>query len=114
LDMLSRNSARLDVIGRLKPSRTLEAARAEMRGLASRLEAAHPESRDAGLFFSALQGIHPQARPAAARFVQLLAATATCLLVIACANLAGLLLGRNTTRVKEITIRLALGAGRGR
>jgi predicted permease len=114
LDMLSRNSARLDLIGRLKPGRTLEQARAEMRGLASQLEAAHPESRDAGLFFSALQGIHPQARPAAARFVQLLAATVTCLLVIACANLAGLLLARNTTRHKEITIRLALGAGRGR
>jgi hypothetical protein len=115
LDMLSRNSARLDLIGRLKPVRTVEEARAEMRGLASQLEAAYPESRDsAGLFFSQLKGIHPQARPAAARFIQLLAATVACLLVIACANLAGLLLARNTTRLKEITIRLALGAGRGR
>jgi putative ABC transport system permease protein len=114
LVMLSRNSARLDLIGRLKPGRTFEEARAEMRGLASQLETAHAESRDAGLFVSALQGIHPQARPAAARFAQLLAATVTCLLVIACANLAGLLLARNTTRHKEITIRLALGAGRAR
>jgi putative ABC transport system permease protein len=115
LDMLSRNSASLDLIGRLKPDRTFDEARAEMRGLASQLEASHQESRDrAGLFFSSLQGIHPQARPAAARFVELLAATGTCLLVIACANLAGLLLARNTTRLKEITIRLALGAGRGR
>jgi predicted permease len=115
LDMLNRDSARLDLIGRLKPGRTFEEARAEMRGLASQLEAAHAESRDsAGLFFSSLQGIHPQARPAAERFAQLLAATVTCLLVIACANLAGLLLARNTNRRKEITIRLALGAGRGR
>ena len=115
LDMLSRDSARLDLIGQLKPGRTLEEARAEMRGLASQLEAAHPESRDrAGLSVSSLNGIHPQARPAAVRFAQLLAATVICLLAIACANLAGLLLARNTTRHKEIAMRLALGAGRGR
>lgn len=115
LDMLSRNSARLDLIGHLKADRTLEEARAEMRVLASQLEAAHPESRDnAGLSVSSLTGIHPEARPSAARFAQLLAATVTGLLVIACANLAGLLLARNTTRHKEIAMRLALGAGRGR
>jgi predicted permease len=115
LDMLSRNSASLDLIGRLKPDRTLEEAGAEMRGLASQLDAARPKSRDsAGLSLSSLKGIHPEARPSAARFAQLLAASVTCLLVIACANLAGLLLARNTTRHKEITIRLALGAGRGR
>ncbi|MET0213851.1 MAG: ABC transporter permease, partial [Vicinamibacterales bacterium] len=115
LDMLSRNSARLDLIGQLKPGRTLEEARAEMRGLASQLEAAHAGSRDsAGLSVSSLKGIHPEARPGAARFARLLAATVTCLGVIACANLAGLLLARNTTRHKEIAMRLALGAGRGR
>ena len=55
LDMLSRDSARLDLIGQLKPGRTLEEARAEMRGLASQLEAAHAESRDsAGLSVSSL------------------------------------------------------------
>src|SRR5256712_3336185 len=115
LDMVSRNSARLDLIGQLKPGRTLEEARAEMRGLASQLEAAHAESRDsAGLSLSSLKGIHPEARPGAARFARLLAATVTGLLAIECANLAGLLLARNTTRHKEIAIRLALGAGPGR
>ena len=115
LDILSRDSARLDLIGQLKPGRTLEEARAEMRGLASQLEATDAERRDsAGLSVSSLKGIHPEARPGAARFAQLLAATVTCLVVIACANLAGLLLARNTTRHKEIAMRLALGAGRGR
>ena len=115
LDLSSRNSARLDLIGRLTPGRTFEEAGAEMRGLASQVEAADAESRNStGLFFSTLNGVHPQARPAAARFAQLLTATVACLLVIACANLSGLLLARNTNRRKEITIRLAMGAGRGR
>lgn len=115
LDMLSRNSARLDLIGRLKPGRTLEEARAEMNALASHLEPASPNGRDsARLAFSSLKGIHPQAQPSAARFARLLGATVICLVVIACANLAGLLLARNTTRHQEIAIRLALGAGRGR
>jgi putative ABC transport system permease protein len=113
--MSGRDSARLDLIGQLKPGGTLDEARAEMRGLASQLDAARAEGRDsAGLAFSSLKGVHPEAQPSVARFAQLLAATVTCLLVIACANLAGLLLARNTTRHKEIAMRLALGAGRGR
>src|SRR5687768_16863297 len=106
LDILSRDSDRLDLIGQLRPGRTLDEARAEMRGLASQLETANAVSRDrSGLFFSSLRGIHPEARPSEARLARLLAATVTCLLVIACANLAGLLLARNTTRHKEIAMR---------
>jgi putative ABC transport system permease protein len=115
LDILSRDSERLDLIGQLKPGRTLEEARVEMRGLASQLDTANAVSRDrSGLSVSSLKGIHPEARPGAARFARLLAATVTCLVVIACANLAGLLLARNTTRHKEIAMRLALGAGHSR
>ena len=113
LDIFSRDSARLDLIGQLKPGRTLEEARAEMRGLASQLEAADAERRDsAGLSLSSLKGIHPEARPSAARFAQLLAATVTCLLVILCQS-GGSAAGTQYDPDKEIAMRLALGAGRG-
>jgi hypothetical protein len=44
--MSGRDSARLDLIGQLKPGGTLDEARAEMRGLASQLDAARAEGRD--------------------------------------------------------------------
>jgi putative ABC transport system permease protein len=112
IDMLSRNSARLDLLGRLKPGQRLADARAEMAVLARQLEAAFPETnRDSGLFVSGVNGIHPQAR-SAARLPRLLLAAVTCLLVIACVNLSGLLMARYAARRREIAIRLAIGAGR--
>ena len=114
VDIASRNSARLDLLGRLKPGRQLADARAEMSTLARRLEAAFPETnRDSGVFVSGLTGIHPQARPAA-RLPRLLLAAVSCLLIIACVNLSGLLMARYAGRRREIAIRLALGAGRRR
>ena len=112
VDLLSRNSACLDLLGRLKPGRRLADARAEMSILARQLEAAFPETnRDSGLLASGLNGIHPQAR-SAARLPRLLLAAVTCLLVIACVNLSGLLMARYAARRREIAIRLAIGAGR--
>ena len=112
LDMLGRDSAHLDLLGKLKPGRQLADARAEMTVLARQLEATFPRtSHDAGVFVSGLNGIHPQAR-SAARLPRLLLAAVTCLLVIACVNLSGLLMARYAARRREIAIRLAIGAGR--
>jgi predicted permease len=114
LDLLTRDSARLDLLGRLKPGRRLAEAGAEMAVLARQLEAAFPETnRDVGFHVSDLSGIHPQAR-SAARLPRLLFAVVTCLLVIACINLSGFLMGHYATRRREIAIRLAIGAGRPR
>jgi len=61
VDVRTRNSARLDLLGRLEPGRRLADARAEMTALARQLEAAFPETnRDAGVLVSGVNGIHPQ------------------------------------------------------
>jgi macrolide transport system ATP-binding/permease protein len=115
VDVRSRNSARLDLLGRLKPGRRLADARVEMSMLAGQLAAAFPETnRDSGLHVADLKGVHPQARSATARLPRLLLSAVTCLLVIACVNLSGLLMARYAARRREIAIRLAIGAGRPR
>src|SRR5262249_50920711 len=59
LNTLSRDSAHLNLVGRLSPARDIAAARAEMTVLARRLEQAFPETnRDLGVCLYALQGIH--------------------------------------------------------
>ena len=114
-DLANRKNEQLDLIGRLRPGRTVAEAHAEMTVLASRLEQADPgTTRGGGLSVSKLMGLDPEARSSEARLPALLVAASACLLTIACVNLAGLLQTRHAARGKEIAIRLALGAGRGR
>jgi macrolide transport system ATP-binding/permease protein len=115
LDILSRDSNDFELIGRLKPGLTRDQAQAEMTVLARQLEESYPQTnKDSGVFLYPLKGVHPASRPGAAELPRVLVVTVTCLLLIACANLAGLLLARSATRQKEIAIRLALGSRRGR
>ncbi len=112
VDVRSRNSARLDLLGRLRPGRQLPDARTEMSRLARQLEGAFPETNQGiGLFASGLNGIHPRAR-GAAQLPRLLFLVVSCLIVVACVNLSGLLLARIATRRREIAISLAIGARR--
>jgi putative ABC transport system permease protein len=115
MNILSRDSTRLELIGRLKPGLTRDQAQAEMTVLARQLEENYPQTnKDDGVFLYPLKGVHPVLRSQEAELPRVLAVTVTCLLLIACTNLAGLILARSAARQKEFAIRLALGSRRSR
>jgi putative ABC transport system permease protein len=110
-DDSERDARHLRAIARLKPGATLEQAQSEMSAIAVRLQQQHPTTNhDYGVAVVSITdelvgGIRPT--------LWLVFGAVVFVLLVACANVANLLLARSTVRYKEITIRSAIGAGRG-
>jgi predicted permease len=101
--------------GRLKPGLSVSEAAAEFQTIGRRLEEQYPEANSGKNLRLALASFIPGnlALPFAG-IATLVLGFVSLVLIIACANLAGLLLTRATARRREIAVRIAIGAGRGR
>lgn len=107
-----RGSGRqLDVLGRLRDGKTAEQAQAELSELAKTLEQEHPDTNQGvGARVGPYTEKYINAQAAALLFIML--AVVGLVLLLACANVASLLMARASVRTKELAIRSVLGAGR--
>jgi predicted permease len=111
-EMRTRANRYFSVVGSIKSDQTLEGAQAEIKTIAARLEAQYPDTNKN--ITVQVTSIHELRTSGVKKSLFVLLGAVGCVLLVACANIANLLLARAGARRKEIAIRLALGASRWR
>jgi putative ABC transport system permease protein len=109
-EMRTRANRYFSVVGSIKPDQTLESAQAEIKAIAAQLEVQYPGTNKN--ITVQVTSIHELRTRGARQSLLVLLGAVGCVLLVACANIANLLLARAGTRRKEMAIRLALGASR--
>lgn len=106
-----------NIIGRLADGTTVQAARTEMWGIMQQILEEHPEgngNEQQGWFGAGLNTLHQSTVGNIGPTFMILLGSVGFLLLIACANVANLFMARGVGRVRELSLRMALGAGRAR
>ena len=117
--LADRQNHALMLVGRLKPGLTVAAAEPQLRALAAGLQKAYPEANggytlELGKPSRGSISTNPTADKNSPAMTILLMGMSGAVLIIACLNLANMLLARSAARRREVAIRLSLGASRGR
>jgi putative ABC transport system permease protein len=113
--MHDRSHHMMNVFATLRPGVTLAQAQNDLREIADKLRTSYPEAYPAAKGYDiALQPVHQELTSGIRPVLAVLAAAAALLLLLACSNVAGLMLSRMLSRTRELTIRTVLGASRSR